>query len=126
MWFLIIYGFLIALLLITVALSVLTRSIHQQNYTTKFLHVFVYCFALVFGLGLPLYYIISFGGAGPDLTLAAFTIIGLAVIVLVLVLIFMPPIWPLLRDKMHPKYDVSKSAQAITLTTQDQDNPLFL
>ena len=100
LWYSIVYFLKVALLLGTVVLSLLTQGISNERFSTAYLRVFVYLFALTWINGLLLYYFIGYQGLDihADYTILAImcnTLLFLALIV------FLPPIYPIMKGKLH-------------------------
>ncbi len=95
------YKGVIALLL--VIFSVLNRKIHRKHFShTKKINVFVYSLTVLGGIGFPLYFLLR--GVTIYASFFIFSTVLLATIVMCCVMLFLPPIWPIIRHKI----DISK------------------
>ena len=99
-WYSIVYLLKIILLLGTVILSLLTQNITNQKFKTTFLRVFVYLFALVWLLGLILYYSLAYRSLNIHIDYTVLAIMCNSLLVLSL-LVFLPPISPVLRKRLN-------------------------
>ena len=101
-WFSAVYILKVILLLFTVVLSILTRGITNEKFKTSFLRVFVYLFALLWTLGLLLYYFLSYQRLNIYFDYVTLALMCNALLLLSVLFVFLPPIFPLLKEKFHP------------------------
>ena len=107
-WFTLTYSLKVFILIVTIILSLLTRSIQNERFKTNSLRVLVYLFALIWVIGLTLYYSTSYLGLDIHVQYTMLVTMCISLLVLALVLIFLPPILPLLREKLGPQWNRGK------------------
>jgi ABC-type branched-subunit amino acid transport system substrate-binding protein len=101
-WFSAVYLLKFILLLTTVVLSVLTRGITNEKFKTSFLRVFVYLFALIWAIGLPLYYFLSYQSLNIYFDYITLALMCNALLLFSVLFVFLPPTFPLFKEKLHP------------------------
>ena len=102
-WLGTIMGYRLLLLIAVIILSLLTRSIHNKNFATSSLRVFVYLLGGVFTFGVVLYYFFLSLNVSVYADYVILCVLLNAIICMVLVLVFFPPILPLLKEKLNPR-----------------------
>lgn len=107
-WYAAVYTLKIFLLLAAVVFSQLTHGIKNAKFSTSLIRVFIYLFALVSTIGLLLYNFLSYQELNiyVDYTILALTCNIL--LLLSLLLVFLPPVYPLLKEKLHPTMKTGK------------------
>ena len=98
-WCIVVFGYKFVILIMVVTLALLTRKIHNQTFTTNSLRILVYLISLLFGLGIPLYYLLILLDLDLHVDYSVFCIELNLILLLVLVFVFLPPVAPLLREK---------------------------
>ena len=101
-WFSAVYLLKVILLLFTVVLSVLTRGITNEKFKTSLLRVFVYLFALIWTLGLLLYYSLSYQSLNIYFDYITLALMCNALMLLSVLFVFLPPTFPMLKEKFYP------------------------
>lgn len=108
LWYSAVYTLKIFLLLAAVVFSQLTHGIKNAKFSTSFLRVFIYLFGLVSTIGLLLYYFLSYQKLNIHVD---YTILGLTCnifLLLSLLFVFLPPIYPLIEEKLRPTMKTGK------------------
>lgn len=121
-WFILTYSVKVVLLIATLVLSLLTRTLRNKKFKTGSLRVLVYLFAFVWVIGLTLYYLISLLDLNIHVDYTILATMCVLVLLLSLLLVFLPPILPLLKEKMGPQLKrrrtlVFKSTAKYTVNT---------
>jgi len=98
-WCIVVYGYKLVILILVVTLALLTRKIHNQTFTTNSLRILVYLISLLFGLGIPLYYLTIFLNLDLHIDYSVVCVELTLILLLILILVFLPPVVPLLREK---------------------------
>ena len=101
-WYSAVYFLKVTLLAGTVLLSLLTRSISNDKFKTTYLRVFVYLFALIWFKGLLLYYFLGYQGLDIHVDYTVLALMCNTLLFLSLIFVFLPPIHPLLKEKVYP------------------------
>ena len=103
-WLTLVLLYKVALLMVMVALTVLTRHIPNKTFATTSLRVFSYTFSAVFGIGFGLYYFfLYFSSYSVDSNInysILYTTLNIIAFLYVLC-VFSPPLAPVLREKIH-------------------------
>ena len=125
-WYALVYLIKIFLLIVTVAFSLLTRSIVNSPFSTSSLRVFVYIFALVWILGLILYYFTSYLYLNIYIDYTILALMCNIFLLLSLLFVFFPPTYPLLKKKLQPtmktgKYYLDRITSQVHLTSHDSE-----
>ena len=107
-WYSGVYGLKLFLLVGTVVLSLLTRSITNDKFKTSFLRVFVYLFALVWTNGLILYYILGYQGLNIHVDYVILAVMCNTILLLSLLFVFLPPTYPIIKEKINPTVKAGK------------------
>jgi len=95
----VVYGYKSVILIMVVTLALLTRKIHNQTFTTNSLRVLVYLISLLFGLGIPLYYLLLVLELDLHVDYTVLCVELNLILLLILIFVFLPPVVPLLREK---------------------------
>ena len=98
-WIGIILGYKALLLMGMTILSLLTRNIRIKDFETKTLRVLVYLLGLVFSLGGLLHWILLFQAVDIHFYYVLLSVLLNVVIFLYFILVFLPPLIPLLKSK---------------------------
>ena len=98
-WFALIYGFKALILVAMTALSLLTRNILNQDFTTASLRVLSYLLGLLIFVGGLLYYILVFHYVDINIDYAVLCVVLNILVFLCFALVFLPPLTPLLKEK---------------------------
>ena len=106
-WFTVWLGLLaaykIALLLFAVFLSFVTRKICRKEFKTANITLLVYLLFLVTGLGIPVYFILWYLGVNVNISYTILCAVVIALVYLCWGLLFLPPVLPLLKEKLVKK-----------------------
>ena len=107
-WYAAVYSLKIFLMLAAVVFSQLTHGIKNAKFSTSLIRVFIYLFGLVSTIGLLLYYFLSYQQLNihVDYTILALTCNIL--LMLSLLLVFLPPVYPLIKEKLYPTMKTGK------------------
>ena len=108
-WFILTYSVKVVLLIATLVLSLLTRTLRNKKFKASSLRVLVYLFALVWVIGLTLYYFTSFLDLDIHVDYTILATMCVLVLLSSLVLVFLPPILPLLKEKVGPHFKRRKT-----------------
>ena len=100
-WLVIVMSIRIALLLVMVVLSVLTRHIPNKSFTTTSLRVFCYVFSVVFFMGFMLFYLFVYLNLNLNFEYAVLHIMLNTLIVLYMACVFIPPLSPVIHKKIQ-------------------------
>ena len=134
-WISTMYFLKVILLLKAATLSLLTRKISKERIKTKYLQIerfkttylriFVYLFSLVWINGMPLYTFLSFQGLDIHADYVVLLMMCNTVLFLALLIVFLPPVYPLLKERLLPslwtvKYTIIFSK---TRTQQNRSPP---
>ena len=121
-WFTVWLGLLAAykttLLLFAVFLAIITRKIRNKEFkTTKYITLLVYLLFLVTGLGIPVYFITWSLDAQVNISYTILCVVVIALVYLCWGLLFLPPVLPLLREKVlkKPPLDLSPQHQSLSM-----------
>ena len=101
-WYALVYLLKLFLLIVTVVFSLLTRSIVNNQFKTSSLRVFVYLFALIFTIGLNLYYFTRYLNRNIYIDYTILVLMNNILLLLSLLFVFLPPTYPLLKEKLQP------------------------
>ena len=123
LWVTIVYLNKLSQLTVMVTLALLTRRIPNKAFTTTSLRVLSYSFSGLFTIGLVLYYFLLYNVPGGNSNLrysVLYTCVNLS-IVLYIVLIFSPPLVPVLHNRLYEnkKVGFSKIKVGGWLSTND-------
>ena len=98
-WTVLTVGYQMCLLVIMTTLALLTRTIRSKDFATTSLLVLSYLLALIFGLGVPTYQILLLNLVNINVDFTVLCVILVATISLTHLLVLLPPVVPLLREK---------------------------
>ena len=101
-WYALVYLLKCFLLIVTVVFALLTRSIVNNQFNTSSLRVFVYLFALIFTIGLNLYYFTKYLNRNIYIDYTILVLMNNILLLLTLLFVFLPPTYPLLKEKLQP------------------------
>ena len=106
-WFTVWLGLLAAyktaLLLFSVFLSFVTRKIRRKEFKTANITLLVYLLFLVTGLGIPVYFILWYLSVNVNISYTILCVVVTTLVYLCWGLLFLPPVLPLLREKLVKK-----------------------
>ena len=85
----------------SVCLAFMTRRIKSEDFKTKNISFLIYLISLVCGLGLPLFLITSLHDFNLNISFVIFCTVLNILVILCLVLLFSPPLFPILLRKFH-------------------------
>ena len=102
-WYSMYLGYIAFLILAAVTLTFLTGNIRFKNFNTTGLQLHVYLLALTAYVGIPGYAVLLINGL-QDWSFAVLCLLLNTVIFLFLILVFLPPLVPLLRAKCCSRY----------------------
>ena len=103
-----IYFLSVILLLTAATLALLTRNISNEGFKTSYLQIFVYLFALVWINGMPLYTFLSYQGLDIHIDYVVLLMMCNTVLFLALLIVFLPPVYPLLKERLLPSLWTAK------------------
>ena len=113
-WFPFTYLLKVLVMVVALILSILTRKIKNNRFKTNSLRILVYLFCLIWCIGLSLFYLIGYLYLAVDIHVDYSILVAMciAMLILSLTLVFLPPVLPILKEKMSPhlygkKYIVS-------------------
>ena len=102
------------IMVVALILSILTRKIKNNRFKTNSLRILVYLFCLIWCIGLSLFYLIGYLNLAVDIHVdySILVVMCIAMLILSLSLVFIPPVLPILKEKISPhlygkKYVVS-------------------
>ena len=98
----IMFGLRVALVVGVLVLTILTRNIKNQSFTTKSLRVLVYLFSIIMLVGFVTYFISLSSNPLSSLAFISIVLTLNFMLLLFIILIFLPPLMPLLREKIYP------------------------
>ena len=102
LWIVLVHVYKLALLLFVVMLSILTRNISNQMFTTSSLQVFSYTFFFVYVIGFATFYlIIVSNNHNPNADYATLSIMLNAMTCLIIACIAFPPLLPIAKEKLR-------------------------
>ena len=96
------------LLFLAVFLAFHTRKIKMKEFKTTNISLLVYLLFLVTGLGIPVYFILWYLGVNVNISYTILCVLVIALVYLCWGLLFLPPVLPLLKEKIKPDVPVSK------------------
>ena len=108
-WWVVIMTIRIALMVVLVVLSLLTRNIPNKTFGTSSLRVFSYTFSAVFCLGFFLYYFFVFLSYNDNVDFSVLCTLISVVVLLYASCVFVPPLAPIIRDKVKEARNYKKS-----------------
>ena len=100
LWVGIVFTYKIGLLIAMVVLSVLTHQIPNQAFSTTLLRLFAYVFSAAFVIGFSLYYLFLFLSPKSRIDFYILSVLLLVLVVCFLVLIIVPPLLPIIKNKL--------------------------
>ena len=105
LWIVMSDGYRILLLAVMVTLTLLTRKIPNKTYTTSSLRVFSYIFSMVYLLGFTTYYMFLdlFTSHKLNIIYSVLSLTFNTMICLIIVLIVLPPLIPIAREKIFTR-----------------------
>ena len=106
-WTVIIMSIRITLLVVMVVLSLLTRRIPNKTFTTSSLRVFSYTFSAAFFLGFMLFYLTLYLNLSINITYTILHVMLNTCILLYIACVFIPPLSPIIRQKVKDYRDNS-------------------
>ena len=102
------------IMVVALILSILTRKIKNNRFKTNSLRILVYLFCLIWCIGLSLFYLIGYLNLAVDIHVdySILVVMCIAMLILSLSLVFIPPLLPILKEQISPhlygkKYVVS-------------------
>ena len=107
-WLFVIMFFRVALLVVMVVLSLLTRHIPNKSFATSSLRIFAYIFSAIFFMGFMLYYIFVYLNLSQNIDYSILHLTLNILIILYMVCVFIPPIVPVLLAKLKQLRDNSE------------------
>ena len=115
------FTYKLVLLLVMIVLSILTRNIPNRTFATTSLRVFAYLFSAVFIVGFCVYYFFLLFDPNAHAGIADY--VTLCIVFNILVLIFLvfvviPPIFPVLRDTFNKRRKPKNLATKLTRTRE--------
>jgi len=99
-WLVILVAYKSVLLMFAVFMSFVTRKIRIKEFKTNNITLLVYLLFLVTGVGMPVYLITWALGVNASFSYAVLCIVVIALVYLCWALLFLPPVLPLLREKV--------------------------
>lgn len=105
-WYGILYAYKFSVLLAITVLAILTRKITNRSFTTNFLRIHIYLFAIAFTLFFVTYYLLVFARLDDQNSIYSFLLVELFLNVCVLLFVFCvfaPPIVPVFRRYNGPR-----------------------
>jgi hypothetical protein len=100
LWIGIVFTYKIGLLIAMTVLSVLTRQIPNQAFSTTLLRLFAYVFSAAFAIGYSLYYLFLFLNPKSSIDFYILSVLLLLLLVCFLVLVIVPPLLPIIKSKL--------------------------
>ena len=108
-WYAAVYIIKIFLMLAAIVFSQLTHGIKNAKFSTSFIRVFTYLFGLVATVGLLLFTFLSYQQLNLHFDYAILLLTLNTLLMLSLLLVFLPPVYPLIKEKLHPTMKTGKS-----------------
>ena len=101
----------VILTLVVLYLAIATRRVHRKEFKqTKSINVLIFCLLILTGIFLPLFFILQTTVSSLTVSLSyfSFCLFDLAVVVLCIMFVFLPPLLPLFKEKLkkQPRHPV--------------------
>ena len=97
----------VILTFIVVYLAIATRRVHRKEFKqTKSINILIFCLLILSGTFLPLFFILhtTVSPWTVQLSYLSFCLFDLALVVLCIVFVFLPPLRPLIKEKIQKQY----------------------
>jgi gamma-aminobutyric acid type B receptor len=94
------------LTLVVLYLAIATRRVHRKEFKqTKSINVLIFCLLILSGIFLPLFFILQTSVSPWTIPLAyfSFCLFDLALVVLCIVFVFLPPLRPVIKEKIKKR-----------------------
>ena len=112
-WLVLLVAYKGVLLMFAVFMSFVTRKIRIKEFKTNNITLLVYLLFLVTGVGMPVYLITWALGVNASFSYSVLCIVVIALVYLCWALLFLPPVLPLLREKVM-KNSPSRADNSVT------------
>ena len=111
-----VFGLRVTLIIVVLVLAFLTRNIGNQSFTTKTLRILVYFFSAVMVIGFICFYITLFNSPDPTHSYVSIIITFNLMNFLFLTLVCLPPLLPILREKLYKRFPMldKETVQALS------------
>lgn len=116
------HGYRILLLILTVVLSLLTRSIKKRSFNTKSLRILVYLLGFVILGGYTFYFVLTIRNTNIYIDYVLFCFMLNMLLLLVLCLVFFPPLLPLIQEWVRGMR--SPQSRTVRFQTQTEDTKI--
>ena len=99
-WLLLLVAYKSMLMMFAVFMSFVTRNIRRKEFKTNNITLLVYLLFLVTGVGMPVYFIMWVLSVNVNISYTVLCIVVTALVYLCWALLFLPPVLPLLKEKV--------------------------
>lgn len=111
------------LTLVVLYLAIATRRVHRQEFKqTKSINVLIFCLLILSGIFLPLFFILqtSISPWAVPLAYFSFCLFDLALVVLCIVFVFLPPLRPVIKEKIKKRHVTITRHPSVSRPTPQQ------
>lgn len=99
-WYGAMLGYIAIIMTFTVILAILTRGVKHRLFRTKAIVLFIYVLAILLGIGIPIFSILTIENTNPYISYVVHICIVDLTVCICIALLFFPPLAPLLKEKL--------------------------